>query len=60
MSQVSATVSLNPESIIDEAQRSTGLSDFGSWNFREPMARLLHSLDTEAQLHEIGRATPND
>ncbi|MCB1677575.1 MAG: sulfotransferase [Halioglobus sp.] len=54
---MSATVSLNPESIIDEAQRSTGLSDFGSWNFREPMARLLHSLDTEAQLHEIGRAT---
>lgn len=54
---MSDTTNLSAESIVDEAVRNTGLSDFGSWNFREPMERLLRSLNTEAQLHDIGRAT---
>lgn len=43
--------------LIDEAKTQTGLTDFGTWQFREPLKRLLHSLDTEAKLNAIGRAT---
>lgn len=47
---------LDEASIVAEAQHKTGLSDFGDERFREPMRRLLHSLDREAKLSEGGRA----
>jgi hypothetical protein len=50
-------VCLDEESIVGEARAKTGLADFGDEGFREPMRRLLHALDAEANLHEIGRMT---
>ncbi len=50
------SVSLDPESILAEARAKSGLSDFGDEAFREPLRRLLHGLDTEARLNEVGRA----
>ncbi len=44
-------------SLLDEAQRATGLSDFGEDGFREPLGVLLRSLREEAPLNEVGRQT---
>lgn len=44
------------ESVLDDARRSTGLSDFGDPWFREPLEVLLRSLDGEARLHALGRS----
>ena len=49
------TISLDAESILAEAREKTGLGDFGDDSFREPMARLLRSLEEEAGLSEVGR-----
>jgi hypothetical protein len=43
--------------ILAEAREKTGLDDFGDDAFRTPLRVLLDSLDREANLHEIGRAT---
>jgi len=43
------------ESVLEDARRSTGLSDFGEPSFREPLAVLLDSLDREAKLNPLGR-----
>jgi len=45
------------DTLIDEAKTQTGLTDFGDWQFQEPLQRLLQALDTEAQLNAVGRAT---
>lgn len=37
------------------ARRDTGLEDFGDESFREPLAQLLHSLESEARLSPLGR-----
>jgi hypothetical protein len=37
------------------AQRRTGLDDFGTPEFQEPLRRLLHSLEHEARLSWFGR-----
>jgi len=47
---------LETEAILAEAQRRTGLSDFGDPAFREPLERLLRSLREEARLNAVGRA----
>jgi len=47
---------LDVNSIIAEASAKTGLENFGVWNFREALERLLISLDSEAQLTVDGRA----
>jgi len=44
------------ESILAEARDKTGLDDFGDDSFREPMERLLRSLEEEAALSPTGRA----
>lgn len=44
-----------PESLLEEARRRTGLEDFGDPCFREPMERLLFSLGREARLTPAGR-----
>ncbi|WP_169799458.1 sulfotransferase family protein [Novosphingobium lentum] len=48
-------VPLDPASLIASATRNTGLSNFGSPDWREPFERLVASLDGEAQLNLVGR-----
>lgn len=45
------------ESVLDAARARTGLEDFGDDDFLEPLQVLLDSLDREARLSPIGRAT---
>ena len=47
---------LEVDAILGEAQRRTGLSDFGDPAFRAPFERLLRSLREEARLNAVGRA----
>jgi hypothetical protein len=52
------TLEFSEAAVLAEAtRRSGGLADFGDPAFREPLRRLLHSLETESALHEIGRIT---
>ncbi|MAE94056.1 MAG: sulfotransferase [Deltaproteobacteria bacterium] len=46
-----------PAALLGEAQRQTGLTDFGDESFREPMERLCTALAGEAGLNEVGTAT---
>ncbi len=48
-------VPLDPDELVATAQKSTGLSDFGPPTWEEPFRRLVAALDTEAQLHALGR-----
>lgn len=48
--------SFEAASILAEARERTGLDDFGEDSFREPMERLLRSLEQEAELSPAGRA----
>jgi hypothetical protein len=50
-------VSLDGESLVAAARRTTGLRDFVDESFREPMQRMLTALEDEACLHPLGRAT---
>lgn len=54
---MSEVTNFDLNTLIEDAKSQTGLADFGDWQFHEPLQRLLHSLDTEAQLNAIGRAT---
>lgn len=47
--------SLRERSIVAAAQRITGLHFAGDESFREPMRRLLDSIEREARLHPLGR-----
>ena len=49
-------IKLNKESLLSEAQRQTGLSDWGDESFRVPFQILLKSLNREANLHFVGRS----
>lgn len=49
-------IKLNEESLLSEAQRQTGLSDWGDESFRVPFQILLKSLNREANLHFVGRS----
>ncbi|HIG68801.1 MAG TPA: sulfotransferase [Myxococcales bacterium] len=48
-------LSLDRDSILDEAMRTAGSSDFGDKAFREPFERLVAALDGEAKLNAVGR-----
>jgi hypothetical protein len=41
--------------MLATASRRTGLHDFGDPSFREPLERLLRSLESEARLNLVGR-----
>jgi hypothetical protein len=43
-------------SLVAAARRASGLEDFVDESFREPLRRLLASLEGEARLHPLGRA----
>lgn len=42
--------------LLGRARAATGLEDFGEGSFREGLEKLIASVDTEARLHERGRA----
>jgi hypothetical protein len=46
---------LESESLCEEAQRNTGLRDFGDPPLQPGLSILLESLDSEARLHPLGR-----
>ncbi len=50
-------VSLAEEDLIRAATRSSGLDDFIDESFREPMQRMITSLEAEGELHPLGRVT---
>ena len=47
--------SLDPQALCRRAVRATGLDDFGGDEFREPLGRLVSSLEDDAQLTTLGR-----
>jgi hypothetical protein len=47
--------SLDAEALIAAARKKTGLTDFGDASFRNGLEVLTRALDTEAQLHPLGR-----
>ena len=50
-----AIVPLDAENLIATAIKRTGLTDFGTDDWREPFAILTRALDEEADLHLFGR-----
>ena len=46
---------LDIEELLRAAQEQTGLADFGGDDFREPLERLVRSLNTEARLNDFGK-----
>jgi len=50
-------LSLAPGAILTEAAAKAGRARFDDESFREPLARLLDSLEREARLSAVGRAT---
>ncbi len=48
-------VSLEADSLLDAATRSTGLSDFGEGEWRTHFDVLLRALEEESKLHLVGR-----
>ena len=52
---IRSVVPLDERSLIEAAVRSTGLSDFGLDEWREPFAIFLKALDDEAELNLLGR-----
>ena len=52
---IAGIVPLDEDSLIATAKANTGLSDFGSDDWREPFKVFLKSLDEEANLNLMGR-----
>jgi hypothetical protein len=51
------TPALDADHLRRVARQRTGLSDFGSWQFDEPLERLLRAYRDEADLTTLGRLT---
>lgn len=47
--------SLDPDSIVEAAIKDAGSSDFGGDSYREPLERLMDSMEREAHLSTFGR-----
>ena len=45
---------LNAQQFIAEAQQATGLSDFGSDDYKQPLNILIDSINTESGINAIG------
>jgi hypothetical protein len=52
---ISGVVPLDEKSLLEAAMRSTGLSDFGADDWREPFQVLVKALEEEAELNLMGR-----
>jgi hypothetical protein len=48
-------VEIDEKSLMEEAKRNTGLSDFGDEGFLVGLRKLLWSLENEARLNPVGR-----
>lgn len=48
-------IQLDAEQLLAEAQRRTGLDDFGGTTFLEPYRIFVKACEQEAQLHAVGR-----
>ncbi len=48
-------ISLDEEALLRAARRASGLEDYGSPSFRPGLARLLQSLEEDAELNLFGR-----
>jgi len=48
-------IKLGVEGLLEKAATNTGLSDFGGDEFRQPLALLVESLESEANLSTMGR-----
>src|SRR5688572_33175357 len=48
---------MDAEGLLAGAREQTGLTDFGEESFREGLDRLVHSIETEATLNELGQVT---
>lgn len=53
-------ISLSPDSLLRAAERKTGLDAHGDDALREPLERLLDSLETDARLNTFGRWAVRD
>jgi hypothetical protein len=56
MSDSTSILELTEETLLNEAKRQAGLSDFGDTWFLEPMRKLLDSIHKEAKLSPAGVA----
>ena len=45
----------DPDDVVAAARAADGLEDFGDDSYRQPLEKLLWSLEHEAQLNDIGR-----
>jgi len=52
---MASDLGFDAKALLEEAQRRAGSGDFGDPSFHEPMQRLLHALEREAELNEAGR-----
>jgi hypothetical protein len=52
---ISGIVPLDPASLLETAQRNTGLSNFGADDWREPFEVFVKSLEEDAALNLMGR-----
>jgi hypothetical protein len=57
VSEAIPEVRFEEDVVLGEACRRAKLTDFGDDRFLDPMRRLLASLEQEAELHAVGRAT---
>ena len=48
-------IPLEMDPLLEAASAGTGLNDFGSTDFHEPLGVLLHSLENEAAMSPMGR-----
>ena len=48
-------VRIDHDELIELAQQSTGLTDFGEDTWREPFEKLIDAIQNEAKLHTLGR-----
>jgi hypothetical protein len=55
LARIGLEVGLREASLVRRARRATGLHFLGEESFREPMRRLLESIEREARLHPLGR-----
>ena len=55
-----SVVDLSPDRLIRAARARARLSDFGHWDLREPLERLVDALETQAGLTLLGRLTARE
>lgn len=53
-------IEIDADGLAEEAQRESGLSDFGADDFWEPYRILIGDLNDTAQLHTVGRLIARD